>query len=70
MNGLRRLRERRFMTQAQLAAALGLKRQATISRWESGEDRPRPENMRRLCEALGVSADELLAALDTVESGE
>jgi len=70
MNGLRRLRERRFMTQVQLAAALGLQRQATISAWESGEDRPRPENMRRLCEALGVTADELLAALDVVEGGE
>ena len=67
MNGLRRLRERKFMTQAQLAAALGLRRQATISSWESGEDRPRLENMRKLCEVLNVSPDELLSALDTEE---
>lgn len=61
-NGLRRLRERRFMTQMQLAEALGV-RQASVSAWETGGERPRPATMRNLCEVLGVTPDELLAAL-------
>ncbi len=64
MNGLRRLRERQLLTQAQLAARMGLMRHQTISSWERGDSRPRPSSMAKLCAALDVSSDELLAALD------
>jgi transcriptional regulator with XRE-family HTH domain len=61
-NGLRRLRERKLFTQADLAKALGA-RQASISAWETGGERPSVASMRKLCAVLGVTPDELLAAL-------
>jgi transcriptional regulator with XRE-family HTH domain len=64
MTGLKRLRERQFLTQMQLAGRLGIDRYQTISAWERGTARPRPAMMKRLCEALLVTPDELLAALD------
>lgn len=65
-NGLRRLRERKLLTQADLAKALGA-RQASISAWETGSERPSIASMRKLCEVLGVTPDELLTALATME---
>lgn len=67
MNGLRHLRLRKFLTQTQLAEEIGVRYQ-TIGSWEAGTSRPRPNAMRKLCEALEVTADELLAALDTQEA--
>lgn len=63
MNGLRRLRERRLLTQTELARLVGVRRYQTIGRWERGEDRPRAGHLRALCAALEVTPDELLAAL-------
>src|SRR5690242_12847673 len=60
---LRRFRERKFMNQSQLAEALGV-RQKTVSDWERGTARPRPAHMKNLCDVLGVTPDELLAALE------
>ncbi len=68
MNGLRRLRERQFLTQTQLAERMGLDRYQTVSAWERGTARPRPAMMKRLCEALQVTPDELLAALEEEEN--
>lgn len=62
-NGLRRLRERKLMTQRELAEAIGI-RQPSISDWELGLLRPNNASKRKLCEVLGVTVDELLAALD------
>jgi transcriptional regulator with XRE-family HTH domain len=67
-NGLRRLRERLFMTQSDLARSMGMQRQATISAWELGEDVPSLRHRRRLCEVLGVKPDELMAALAEKEA--
>src|SRR5690349_12757928 len=66
MNNLRQLRERRLMTQGELAEAVGVSRYQTVARWESGTDRPRPAHLRKLCEVLGVTPDELRAALQPV----
>lgn len=66
-NGLRRLRERRLLTQADLAKALGA-RQASISAWETGGERPSIASMRKLCEVLGVTPDEVLSALEEKDS--
>lgn len=65
-NGLRELRKNALMTQQELAAALGVD-QKRISQWENGEVRPRPANLRRLCDALKVTPRELLDALEEVE---
>lgn len=56
---LREARERRNMTQAELAEVLGLVVSA-ISHFETGSREPCVRNLKRLALALGVSADWLL----------
>ncbi len=56
---LRAWRMRRFLTQKQLAENVGVPYQ-TVQRWETGQSRPRPASLKRLCEALDASVDELL----------
>lgn len=53
------LRKGRGLTQEQLAAWLGVSRQA-VSRWELDETLPDTQNLLPLKEALGVSIDTLL----------
>lgn len=53
------LRKGRGLTQEQLAARLGVSRQA-VSRWELYETLPDTQNLLPLKEALGVSIDTLL----------
>ncbi len=62
MNGLRALRMRRLLTQQELAERVGVRYQ-TVWTWETGTARPRAAHMRKLCEVLEVTPDELLAAL-------
>lgn len=52
-------RKGRGLTQEQLAARLGVSRQA-VSRWELDETLPDTQNLLPLKEALGVSIDTLL----------
>jgi transcriptional regulator with XRE-family HTH domain len=59
MKQLRAWRLRRFMTQRQLAEALGVPYQ-TVQRWESGRAFPRPSFLKRLCEVLQVEPDQLV----------
>ena len=56
---LRQVRERLFVTQAELAERTGLT-EATISRIENGQHRPRISTVRRLAEALGVKPEDLV----------
>lgn len=53
------LRKGRGLTQEQLAARLGVSRQA-VSRWELDETLPDTQNLLPLKETLGVSIDTLL----------
>lgn len=55
-----KLREEQGMTQAELAARLGITA-AAVSKWENGESKPRVDMLYRLSELLGVSVEELLA---------
>jgi transcriptional regulator with XRE-family HTH domain len=48
-----------LLTQAELTERIG-RTQAEVSRWESGEVRPRLQTMRRLCAALSVAPAALL----------
>jgi transcriptional regulator with XRE-family HTH domain len=56
---LRRLRQQRMLSQTELAELVGV-HQEQVSRWERRGVRPRPAMQRQLCQALGVSADDLL----------
>ena len=59
MKQLRAWRLRRFLTQKQLAEKVGVPYQ-TVQRWEAGQSKPRPGSLKRLCEALDVTVDDLL----------
>ena len=60
------LRKGRGLTQEQLAARLGVSRQA-VSRWELDETLPDTQNLLPLKEALGVSIDTLLDSARDLE---
>jgi repressor LexA len=63
VNRLRELRRRKLLTQQELARLVGVKKYQTVQRWETGQAYPRPAQLRKLCEVLEVTPDELLAAL-------
>lgn len=52
-------RKEKNMTQRQLADVLGIS-DKTISKWETGKGLPEAGCMVPLCEALGISVNELL----------
>jgi len=52
---LRKTRERRVLTQAELAERSAVL-EVTISRIENGHSQPTPKTIRKLAEALGVDA--------------
>lgn len=56
---IKALRRKNGLSQEQLAAQLGLSRQA-ISKWEADLSQPDLDSVARLCEIFGVSSDELL----------
>ena len=58
---LRTLRERRGLTQEQLAERLLVTRQA-VSRWETGETQPNPETLKLLSREFDVSINTLLGS--------
>ena len=63
---LREWRRRRFLTQKELAAQLGVTWQ-TVSRWEGDQGIPYPATQRRLVEALQVDPGEFFEALKSAE---
>ena len=54
-----RIRQQRGLSRPQLAEKLGMTL-GGVSAWEYGRTRPDLGSLKRLCEALGVSSDELL----------
>ena len=56
---LRQVRERHFVTQAELAERAGIA-EATLSRIENGLQRPRISTVRKIAAALGVGPEELV----------
>jgi transcriptional regulator with XRE-family HTH domain len=56
---LREVRERLFVTQAELSERTGIA-EATISRLENGAQRPRITTVRKIAGALGVPPEELI----------
>lgn len=56
---LREVRERKLMTQAELAEKTGIS-EATLSRIENGLQRPRISTVRKIAAALGVEPGDLI----------
>jgi transcriptional regulator with XRE-family HTH domain len=61
---LKKLRERRFLTQADLAARSGVA-EVTINRLEQGHRAARFSTIRKLAEALEVAPEELTKPAET-----
>jgi transcriptional regulator with XRE-family HTH domain len=59
MRRLATLRRQRLLTQKELAQQVGVSLQA-LQNWEYEHAWPRVRYIRRLCEVLGVTLDELL----------
>lgn len=59
------LRKSNRLTQAELAAKLGIARE-TLARWETGKATPRAGLLPSLATALGVTVDALLTNNDDV----
>jgi transcriptional regulator with XRE-family HTH domain len=59
LSRLRFIRQRRALTQQQLAERAGINR-VTVARLESGADSPKPTTVRKLADALRVGPDELM----------
>lgn len=59
MNNLKIIRERKQMSQHELAKAVGVS-QGAISQWETGESNPRAEMLPKLANILGCTIDELM----------
>ena len=56
---LQRLRKARGMSQEELAAQMGVSRQA-VSRWETGETVPSTDTLKEIAKVFQVSVDRLL----------
>ncbi len=73
MPTVKQLRDLAILTQAELAEEVGVS-VTTISHWETGSKRPRASNIRKLAKvrklakALGVSPQEVLAAINETSS--
>jgi transcriptional regulator with XRE-family HTH domain len=67
MPTLKKLRELAILTQAELAEKVGVS-VTTLSHWETESKRPRASNIRKLAMALGVSPQEVLAAINETRS--
>lgn len=61
-----KLRKEKGLSQEELAAQLGLSRQA-VSKWERAEASPDTDNLICLARIYGVSLDQLLNTSDSVE---
>lgn len=64
MNRVKELRIRHHMQQKELAIELGIT-QPPISDWERQKADPSRDNLKRLCDLFGVTADYILCMTDT-----
>ena len=60
MLSMKELRERRGLSQVQIADRLAVDK-STVSKWESGDSTPLKKYRLQLCELLGCTEAELLA---------
>jgi transcriptional regulator with XRE-family HTH domain len=67
--GLREARQRRLLTQVELANLVGMTT-ATISRIETGATKARISTVRKIAEALEMDPTELLVSANSPQSGQ
>lgn len=58
MEAIRMLREKKGISQAQLAAVLGVDRSA-VAKWESSDAAPRADKVPAICKALDCTPNDL-----------
>lgn len=56
---IKKMREKRNLTQKQLAELLGVK-QSNISRWEAGTYQPNATTLKKMADALNCRIDDLI----------
>lgn len=56
---IHKFRKQKGLTQSELAEILGVKN-TTVSNWETGDNNPPADLLGNICDALGISATELL----------
>ena len=61
---IKNLRESKGISQKDFALMIGVSN-SRLSNWEQGKNRPDVNNLSRICEVLGVSADNLLGVYST-----
>lgn len=59
MNRIRELRQKKELSQEELARLLGVDRSA-VAKWETGSNYPRVEKMMAMARIFGCSLDELM----------
>lgn len=57
---LRYLREKYDLTQKELARRMGCSAVSTVTKWETGDNKPRYEGMVKLAQIFNVSVDDLM----------
>lgn len=62
---LKKARKRCGLTQRQLANLVGAKHNS-VSNWETGQNEPDTETIRKLCDTLSITANDLFGADPTV----
>jgi transcriptional regulator with XRE-family HTH domain len=65
---VREMRERRLLTQAELAERAGMT-ESTVNRIEQGLQQPRITTVRKIADALGVNGEELVVWVALSEEG-
>ena len=56
--GIRELRQRKLLSQRELAEQAGVS-ETTIVKLEMGATKPQPRTLRKIAQALGISAEEM-----------
>lgn len=59
-NNIKSLRKSRGETQEDLAYSLDLNSKSAIANWESGENKPSPDNIKKIADHYRVTVDQLL----------
>ena len=67
MDRLRFCREQKGMSQKQVALEIGVKA-PTVSQWESGIKKPSRDNLAKLADLFGVTADYLMEREESIDS--